>query len=93
MAKNMKMIWWIEEAYIYSEKLAIDPRIIDNRTKQPIIQVLDETGHTPHPVIIQYIKQRYCEYLRDRDELKKHLSEIHEFEVYAISQLYDSNFV
>jgi hypothetical protein len=61
----------------YKKEFGKNARIIDMRTKEPLIKILDSTSHTPHPLIVQCILQNCYEYFEDEDKLKRHVRETH----------------
>jgi hypothetical protein len=87
--------------YTRPDKIKKDERIIDCKKMELIVQVLYRPGYTLYPFIIQCIAQGCWEHFRDSDELKSHLHREHKchqdmlekYEVYAISQMYDVDFV
>jgi hypothetical protein len=87
--------------YTCPDRIKIDERIIDCRKMEPILQVLDRSGYIPHLFIVQCIVQSCWEHFRYRVELKSYLHKEHKcdqdmlekYKVYAISQMYDIDFV
>jgi hypothetical protein len=77
-----------------------DARIMIKKTREPLIFRLDETNHTPHPFIVQYIVQGCFEHFEDEDKLKEHMAEKHEcsdliirnYMEYTLSQLFHMSF-
>jgi hypothetical protein len=77
------------------------PGVIDRRVREPLMKVLDNTKNTPHQFIVQCIVQECREHFMDEVRLKKHIKDEHECNdlmvsnlfVYALSQLYHTNFV
>jgi hypothetical protein len=73
----------------------------DSRKMEPVVHVLDRSGYTPHQNIVQCIAQYFCKPFRVKIELKSLLHKENKcdqdmlefFEVYAISQIYDTDFI